>query len=499
MAYKDYISPGTNVMIERQPQTESNAITEFHPVYIGTGMTSLKRSVKIENVKAANKDYPKLKLSVSVQKAVNLQVFKETEFTLEEISVVKTDGPTVLKKDTDYKVTSITKISTNSVVLDIELEIVNETAVTSADLMFNVALNIENKEEDFDLRIVGMEDRYYAQEIFGSFILEENGVKITNDIAIAAEIAFRIGCPYFYYLEVPRKFGEKATKEDIIKIMEKVYYKKNAYRLCPLSDDQEVTNALNAFVSAISNPNDRRETVGFTGYDMGKINNLNDMDELIDKVGGLSESLNNVRVNNIFCAKTVDILQSGVVYSGLPGFFVNAAIVALDSVVGPVDPLSLREIPGVFYRVNAPKYRPRQWDELAKRGVFIVYQEETNGPLIIRHQLTTAQSERAEEQEYSMIKNFDVVVKRLRDRLKPYSGKNNITDGFMERLDGTLTSAIEECKELGLARDIKVVVGWQMRQTGPSTSERKNERNLVTRLKMTPAYPANNLDVYIQI
>jgi hypothetical protein len=498
VAYKEYISPGTNVMIERQPQTESNAITEFHPVFIGTGMTSLKRDIKVENVKANHKVFPTTSFSVSVQNAINLQVFKETDFKLHTLAVVKANGEEVLAEGTDYNVTEVAKISSNSVVLDITVEFLGDK-VKDADLMFNITLSAENTEDDYDLRIIGMEDRYYAQEIFGPFILEENGKKITNDIAIAAEIAFRIGCPYFYYLEVPRKYGEAAAAKDMVKIMDKAYYKKNAYRICPLSQDQEVTNALTAFVSAISNPNDRRETVGFTGFDMSKIIKMDDMDELIDKVGGLSESLNNTRIANIFCAKTVDIFHGGIVYSNLPGYFVNAAIVALDSVVGPVDPLSLREIPNVFYRVNAPKFRPRKWDELAKRGVWIVYQEETDGPLVIRHQLTTAQSERAEEQEYSVVKNFDVVVKRLRDRLKPYSGKNNITDGFMERLDGTLTSAIEECKELGLARDIKVVVGWQMRQTGSSTTERKNERNLVTRLKMTPAYPANNLDVYIQI
>lgn len=498
MAYKDYTPPGTNVIIERQAQTQSNSMTEFHPVYIGTGMTSLKRDIKVENVKANHKEFPHTKFSVSVQNAINLQVFKDTEFKLHTLAIVKDSGEVILEEGKDYNITKIHKVTSNSVVLEVDVEFIGDT-VKNSDLMFNITLDSEVSDSAFDLRIIGMEDRFYAREIFGPFLLEENGKTVVNDIAIAAEIAFRLGCPYFYYLEVPRNFGEAATSKEIIKIMEKAYYKNNAYRMCPLSQDQDVTNALTEFVSAISNPNDRRETVGFTGFDMRKITNINDMDELIDKVGGLSESLNNTRIVNIFGAKSVDILHGGVVYSDLPSYFVNAAVVALDSVVGPVEPLSLREIVGVFYRVNTPKFRPRKWDELAKRGVFIVYQEETDGPLVIRHQLTTAQSERAEEQEYSMIKNFDVVVKRIRDRLKPYSGKNNITDGFMERLDGTLTSSIEECKELGLARDIKVITGWQMRQSGTSTTERRNERNLVTRLRMTPAYPANNLDVYIQI
>lgn len=64
--------------------------------------------------------------------------------------------------------------------------------------------------------------------------------------------------------------------------------------------------------------------------------------------------------------------------------------------------------------------------------------------------------------------------------------------GYTERLEGTMATVRQEILEEKLAREITVITPWSQR-------EGSDGRNLVTRLKMSPVYPANDLDVYLII
>jgi hypothetical protein len=296
--------------------------------------------------------------------------------------------------------------------------------------------------------------------------------------------------PRFYYLEVPRDYGEQPTAADFTNAIEKIYFENNAYRIIPLTSDPEVVSAINQFVSGVSNPVDRRETVGFVSYDVANIVDINDITELETKVGGFSETLDNKRICNVFAGESAELKINNVTYV-LPAYYFPVAVAALDAVVGRVDPLSTREIT-VFDKINGPRFRPRDWNKLAKKGVFIIQKDTDSSPAIVRHQLTTAQSDLASDQEYSVVKNWDVVTKRIRDRLKPYAGQNNIDAGYTERLEGTLATVRQEILEEKLAKSLTVITPWSVR-------EDSDGRNLVTRLQMEPVYPANDLDVYIVV
>ena len=303
-------------------------------------------------------------------------------------------------------------------------------------------------------------------------------------------MAFRMEVPRFYYLEVPRDYGTPAGIDDFKKALDKIYFYNDAYRIIPLSSDPEVVSAVNQLVSGVSNPLDRRETVGFVSYDTSKVINMDDIAELTDKVGGYSQSLNNKRICNVFGGESAEMIINGERYV-LPDYYIAAAAASLDAVVGRVEPLSLREI-DVFEKINGPKFRPKQWDQLAAKGVFIICQDNDNSPAIVRHQLTTAKSESATDQEYSIVKNFDVVTKKFRDRFSIYAGRYNVEAGYTERLEGTLATVRQEILDEKLAREITVITAWSQR-------EGADGRNLVTRLKMTPVYPANDLDIYLII
>lgn len=501
MGYRDYKAPGVSVIVERQPGVETAQLTQFFPVFVGTGMTSSSRILAFPGMVADTSAFPLVTFTFNVLGLLNSQLFLETSLALTSLTIDKQiggTGPTTvsLVLTTDYTITTpISAIGSDGQVT-FTVSII-KTGILDTDLAYEFTITATNTVDDFDLRLLQSSDVYYALDIVGPYSLTEGSATFTNDIAVAAEIAFRMKVPSFYYLEVPRAYGVKATSSAIIAALEKIYYKTNAYRIIPLTDDAGVTTAVQALVSSISNPLDKRETVGFVTYPTADITSMADIDELVTKVGGLSVSLNTTRINNVFGCSSVDMILNNAVVN-LPACFLTAAVAALDSALGMAEPLSLREI-NVFSRMYGPRFRPLDWNKLADKRVFIVYQNDASAPLVIRHQLTTSQSTDAQDQEYSLVKNIDAVSILLRERLKPYSGKYNIIDGYMEKLDAALTSAIHEAKDLGLARDIVVLSPWQARKIPDPNGTQVENRNLVTRLKMTPAYPANNLDLYLLV
>lgn len=485
----EYRSPGVDVMIERRDVEQQSTETQFYPIFVGTGVTSRNRNIQKQNLRADTSQFPKVTITFDLVGSVNTDMLSRTKFTLGQIVVTKagTSATAVLEPSTGYTVVEDITFSSVDSTAKYVINIVT-ASVVSADVIYEINVTASNVDEDFDVKVIGAEDRFYSRSMFGPIVLEENGTEFFNDIAIAAEIAFRMEVPRFYYLEVPRDFGSQPTQLDFQKAVENVYYYNDAYRLVPLSTDPEIAATIRDFVSGVSNPIDRRETVGFVAYDTSNITDMNSINELVEKVGGYSNSLDSKRICNVFAGSSCELRINGQLYE-LPEYFVPVAVACLDAVVGRVDPISLREI-DIFERINGPRFRPKQWDMLAQKGVMIVKKDNDASAAVIRHQLTTSQSGAAEDQEYSVVKNFDVVTKLIRDRFRPYAGQFNIESGYLERLEGTLATVRQEIIEEKLARSLTVLTPWQQ-------SDGTNGRNLVTRVQMTPVYPANNLDIYL--
>lgn len=488
--YREYQAPGVDVSIERREVESRSTLTEFHTVFVGTGVTSRNRTFEKTNIRANTDDFPQVTLSFDMTGDINTDMFEDTKFDFGEIVIQNSSGgeDLVLEQGPDgYEVIEEPYFSTFDDKTIVVIRVNNEEA-SASDTMYNLNVTASNVDADFDLRAIGDNDRFFSKMLFGPPVLEEGENQFYNDIAIAAEIAFRSNVPKFYYLEVPRDYGEKPTVEDFKEAIDKIYFAGDAYRVVALTQDEEVQAAVRDFVASVSNPIDRRETVGFVTADMKNINNHNNIYELVEEVGGFSRTLNNNRICNVYCGESVELRLDGQTYV-LPPYFMAAAVASLDAVVGRVEPLSTRRI-SVFQRINGPRFRPRDWDRLAREAVFIVSNDTDSGDGIIRHQLTTAKSNEAEDQEYSITKNFDVVTKMLRDRFAPYAGRNNVNSGYLERLDATMATVSREIIDMNLARDLEVMTAWRQK-------EGNDGRNLVTRVKMNPVFPANHLDIYL--
>lgn len=490
MPYTNYPGPPDVKVNIQQSQTVAQPMdTQYYPVFIGTGITSRNTPIDKKNLQADVSAFPNVTLSFDLVNDINMDMFNETVFTLGQIIVTHaSDGTTVaLAPTTDYTVVNDVSFSDVDNLAYLTIQILN-TNVTAADIVYELNMIAVNSDSNFDVRTIDVSARFFSANVFGPTILEENGSQFFNDIAIAADICFRLQVPTFYYLEVPRDYGSTATAADFENVIEKIYFNKNLYRIIPLSSDPGVLTTLNQFISSIANPFDKREAVGFVSYDSTNITNISDINELVTKVGGLSESLNNKRICNVFAGRSVTYTMNNQQYV-LPQYFVAAAVAALDTVIGLVDPLSTLTI-DIFDSIDGPRFRPTVWNQLAKCGVFIIQKDTKTDPAVIRHQLTSAQSDNTSDQEYSVVKNWDVVTKKMRDGLVAYAGKSNIDGGYTERLDGTTTTVIQQILELGLAKSLAVTTPWALAANG-------NKTNLVTILSMDPVFPANELDVYI--
>lgn len=510
MGYRDYNAPGINVNIEYAQETVVTQLTDFFNVYIGKGITSKERVSKLDSIKANMLNYPEVVLDYPLSGNVNSQVFGDTDFVVQNMQLnrpvmdttgetpVKVSDTTPLVEGTDYEIVTEAELRATAGNIRTTIKILNTAKVTAADTVFTFDLRMTNTADDYKLRIISPNERYYIKDILGPEEIVEDGVTLLNDLAIAAEIHFRTNGGTFYYLEVPRVYGDEPTTAEFLSILGEVYYYTNAYRMVPLTYDEAVLRKVNEFTTTMSNPIDRREVIAFGSINPIEVTDKNDIEAHVEVVGNFAASFNNKRFALPYGPSEIELAIGTKRYS-LPLFYLSVAIAALDSAVGMSDPISLREI-NVFSRVKIPRLRPAEWNKIARNGVMIVFQEDANGPLVIQHQLSTAQTDVAEEQELSITKNFDAATKLLRDRLKPYAGSYNITPSYQEKLDAATTLAINECKEKGFVEDIQVISGWQTRTiTDGANGTVTNKRNLVTRLSMKPAYPANNLDILISI
>ena len=501
--FQDYRPPGVLVSLEFEDTTTCSEVTEFHNVIIGNGITTRKRKVVRESIKVNKDDFPFINFTWDVNGEFNFQHFPNTMFTIDTVLVHRIGENGVkkveLERDVDYQIkyAALARSYEGSIVTT--LEILEGSSIKEEDIIFDIHYTLELEDDAFDLKLVNSTDKIFLNDIFGSLEMKENGEEFFNDIGMAAEIAFKLGVEKFYYLEIPRNYGERAKPADFRKALEKIYYEKNAYRIVPLTDDPDVVDSVTKFVNTISNPYDRRETVAFISAENNSIKDHQNLSELVDKVGGLSESFRSPRINNIYCGSSVELPVGSKRYV-LPAFFMNVAVSFFDSVIGMSKPLSTRAI-NVFSKLNGPRFRPAEWNELAKKGVFIVHQERVNGPVVIRHQLTTAldKNARVEQVEYSITKNLDATTQLVRDRLSPLAGKENITDGFFEKVDAAFTGAIEDAKEQELVRDITVLTPWELRKRSNGLNTEEVKTNIVGKFKVTPLYPGNNIDVVFVI
>lgn len=131
-----------------------------------------------------------------------------------------------------------------------------------------------------------------------------------------------------------------------------------------------------------------------------------------------------------------------------PGYFLGSMIGGMIPGNTPEQPFTNFNIVGAVGLRNSNRYFTNtQLDTIATGGTYIVVQDVVDGPVFSRHQLSTDVSQ-IEKQELSITKTVDFVSKFFRNNLRPYIGKFNITQIYLEQVravaDGILTRLVED-------------------------------------------------------
>ncbi len=152
-------------------------------------------------------------------------------------------------------------------------------------------------------------------------------------------------------------------------------------------------------------------------------------------VANRSESYEDRRIVSLWSDDPYDVDANSLV-DPVELYFICAEVAGLRSAVFPqqgltnTEVLSAEQAPNMF-----TKYTEDELDVAAAGGTFIITQEVEDGPLFIRHQLTTQTNFNALHQEDSVGTNLDEISYAFKDILQPYIGRRNADPISLEEIE----------------------------------------------------------------
>lgn len=178
------------------------------------------------------------------------------------------------------------------------------------------------------------------------------------------------------------------------------------------------------------------------------------------------------------------------VYVPVPGYYACAA--AAGAVIGtPVEqPLTYFALGGIDRLYGSTDmFSEANLNTMAEGGTFILVQDSINGPVYVRHQLSTDVST-IERKELSITKQVDYAAKYMRKTLTKYAGKYNITPNFIKLVTANLNGVGNELVADGKLAAVKVLSVYQD-SISPDTVRAEVE--------ITVKYPANYIKIRLVV
>ena len=145
------------------------------------------------------------------------------------------------------------------------------------------------------------------------------------------------------------------------------------------------------------------------------------------------------------------------VTSNVPGYFAGAIVGGMVANYPPQQPFTNVPFAGIVGLDHSNEYfSPTQLDAIATGGTYIIVQDTPTAPCYCRHQLATDVT-LIEKRELSITKDVDYVAKFMRNQLRPYIGKYNITKTFLEMLRTVVTGVLKNLISEGQLIDGQLV------------------------------------------
>lgn len=173
----------------------------------------------------------------------------------------------------------------------------------------------------------------------------------------------------------------------------------------------------------------------------------------------------------------------------VPGYYLCVADIARIAQLSPSQPFTNLPYNG-FTRVvgSSDKFSENQMATAAAGGIWWVIQDTPGGALACRHQLSTDVST-LKTRELSITKSVDYLAKLIREQVKRYIGRNNITPQLLELLSLTLTSALQSA------------VGSVVQEASLDKVEQDatNPDTVTVEISVIPFYPCNRIKITIKV
>lgn len=178
----------------------------------------------------------------------------------------------------------------------------------------------------------------------------------------------------------------------------------------------------------------------------------------------------------------------------VPGYYVAAGVAALRSEERPQQPLTNLSLAGYSSLNHSNKYfSESQLRIMSAGGMFILVQDTEGSPLRIRQQRSTDTSSLYKNED-SVLAVVDYVSKFIRNELKPYIGKYNITPQYLDTLRVVVQGLIRRLKEPTEVGP--TIIDATITKLEQSESELDH---VDLWLQLEVAVPANFIDVLLQI
>lgn len=172
----------------------------------------------------------------------------------------------------------------------------------------------------------------------------------------------------------------------------------------------------------------------------------------------------------------------------IPGYYLCVADAARIAQLKPSQPFTNLPYNG-FTRVvgSSDKFSENQMATAAAGGIWWVVQDTPGGSLVCRHQLSTDVST-LKSRELSVTKAIDFLAKLIREQVRRFTGRNNITAPLLETI-GLSCSAV-------LSSAVSVV---QQASLDKLEQDPSNPDTVIVEISADPYYPCNRIKITIKV
>jgi len=179
------------------------------------------------------------------------------------------------------------------------------------------------------------------------------------------------------------------------------------------------------------------------------------------------------------------------VQAEVPGFYAAVALAAGRSTLNPAQPITNTPVGSIDRLVGSnDTYTPDMLNTIAEGGNLILVQRGSLSAPTVRHQLSTDRTS-IESSEMSITVAVDYTAKYVRDSLRPYIGRHNITDELLTQLRGICEGILRALVEARVLRR-----GSQLVSLGQN-ADRPDEVDI--EISLLVQYPCNRINVKLTV